>query len=156
MSGSQGLQCVRIVTYVDGRGRVHLLFARFKFLGKANLVDNFHMGATGNHVAEVDLDSGRIVKALTKQEGKLLLQPIEQHPATGRSLHIALPFWTEVLDLARSAAAAFAGQRTLGWDIALTPTGPLIVEGNNNWEPFPMGPLRRPESCGEWDALLRP
>jgi len=43
--------------------------------------------------------------------------------------------WEEVLDLARSSARAFAPVRTVGWDVAVTPSGPVLVEGNFWYDP---------------------
>ncbi|MBN9282025.1 MAG: hypothetical protein J0H37_07220, partial [Hyphomicrobium denitrificans] len=46
-----------------------------------------------------------------------------------------LPDWTLVTELALRAARTFLPLRTIGWDIALTPDGPVIVEGNRWWDP---------------------
>jgi len=41
-----------------------------------------------------------------------------------------LPFWQEVQSLAETAAQNFLPIRTIDWDIALTPKGPVLIEGN--------------------------
>ena len=35
------------------------------------------------------------------------------------------------------AARAFAPLRTIGWDVAITPDGPSLIEGNVTWDPLP-------------------
>jgi len=47
-----------------------------------------------------------------------------------------LPFWDEACALAETAARHFLPIRTIGWDVALTPEGPVILEGNFWWNPF--------------------
>ena len=46
-----------------------------------------------------------------------------------------LPVWTEACQLAREAARLFLPLRFVGWDIALTETGPVLVEANWNSDP---------------------
>jgi hypothetical protein len=41
-----------------------------------------------------------------------------------------LPHWDEVKALAVRAHAAFAGRLMIGWDIAITEDGPVVIEGN--------------------------
>ena len=41
-----------------------------------------------------------------------------------------LPDWDKVLELCRRAAARIPEMRFIGWDVAFTPDGPVLVEGN--------------------------
>jgi hypothetical protein len=62
-------------------------------------------------------------------------QRVEVHPDTGtRFSGLQMPFWKEVLDLCTRAARVTPNLRSVGWDIALTPEGPVIVEGNPDWD----------------------
>jgi hypothetical protein len=40
------------------------------------------------------------------------------------------------------AAPHFLPYRALGWDVALTPGGPVIVETNTRWLPVPYPEMR--------------
>ncbi|TVQ29091.1 MAG: hypothetical protein EA370_15785 [Wenzhouxiangella sp.] len=44
-----------------------------------------------------------------------------------------MPFWSVILDHVRSAHLALPGYMVLGWDVAVTPEGPLILEANGNF-----------------------
>ena len=155
LSGGDGLQCVRIVTYVDEARNVHLLFARFKFVDRGNLVDNFDEGSTGNLIGDVDLDTGRVVKAVAKGPADPVVRSVARHPGTGHALDVVLPLWPETVALARSAALAFPRSRCIGWDLAATPSGPVRIEGNRNWDAFPFASYRRPPPDTGWERLLR-
>lgn len=136
LSGTHNLQTTRIITMLDPDGTPHCLHAHLKVIVGDNFVDNFHYGATGNLLAPIDLETGRLAggRTLRRPEGGFAL--VERHPSTGVPLAgIQVPQWDEVLALARRAAIAFQPLRYVGWDIALTPTGPVLVEGNWNSDP---------------------
>jgi hypothetical protein len=56
------------------------------------------------------------------------------HPVTGQDFYgFQLPLWDEIKETAAAAARAFPLVRTIGWDIAATNRGPVILEGNDHW-----------------------
>jgi hypothetical protein len=60
-------------------------------------------------------------------------QWVETHPVTGAQLQgMTLPSWQSVLDLATAAHATVPDNGILGWDIAITPQGALLIECNEN------------------------
>src|SRR3546814_3569039 len=64
-----------------------------------------------------------------------LPQYVDDHPLTGtRMTGMALPDWDQVRDLVQAAARVFAVQKSLGWDVALTDSGPLLLEGNWHYD----------------------
>jgi len=155
LSGSSAVQSARIVTFVDSEDRPHALFARFKIIRQGNDVDNFVDGEIGNLIADVELDTGRVIKVFEKRPGEVGLRSVTHHPDTGESLSITLPGWEKAVQLAFAGARVFKTMRSLAWDIALTPDGPVILEANQEWEIFPIGPYRRPVPAAEWGALIR-
>ncbi len=61
---------------------------------------------------------------------------LHQHPNTGQNIEgFHVPLWDQACTLVRQAAVRFLPIRTIGWDVALTPTDPVIVEGNVWWDP---------------------
>lgn len=55
----------------------------------------------------------------------------EKHPLTGEDLtNIHVPFVKEAFDMVKEAALLLPQIRYIGWDVAFSKTGPVIVEGN--------------------------
>ena len=54
------------------------------------------------------------------------------HPSTGAAfMGFKIPMWDKVLKMLEKAASRVPEMRYLSWDIAMTPTGPVIIEGND-------------------------
>ena len=43
-----------------------------------------------------------------------------------------IPFWNEIIKMLISAANVVKEVGYIGWDVAITKTGPIIIEGNND------------------------
>ena len=55
----------------------------------------------------------------------------DTHPDTGVKFDsIILPYWQECLNLVKEAALLVPELTYIGWDVAITLTGPTIIEGN--------------------------
>jgi len=132
LSGAESLQTVRFISLIDSSGRPRILQALLKFVGNGNLTDNFECGMTGNIEAPVDLESGRLTPAVTGCSGKRL----REHPETGRRFEdFKVPCWSDACDIVLHGSKLLAPSRSLGWDIAITPRGPVVVEINTWWGP---------------------
>jgi len=86
--------------------------------------------AHGALPAYVDLDSGVLGTGRRRHDPDY----ISFIPGTDTSfIGFKLPYWSEVKELALRAAAAFPGVRSIGWDIAISEQGPVLIEGNTGW-----------------------
>lgn len=136
LSGTRFLQTLRLVTYVDDAGHADVYLAELKAIGADSAVDNYCSGTRGNLICGVRLDDGVVISGMRKSADKAGVDVLTRHPRTHRPLEgFQLPFWREALALARDAATRFLPIRSIGWDVALTPTGPVLVEGNIWWDP---------------------
>lgn len=84
--------------------------------------------------AAIDVRNG-VLGWLTGDRPETCLQwydrhPISRAPILGRQV----PQWSELVDLALRAHAGFPTRILVGWDLALTPDGPLMLEGNSNMD----------------------
>lgn len=135
LSATTGLQTIRVVTVVDEHNDVRILAARLRLIRGNHAHDNFDYGKTGNVIALLDPESGVICSAVGGVSGRHEMRAVTQHPATGRELiGYRLPDWPRVRQLAVDAANAFRPLRTIGWDVAVTPDAPCLIEGNVTWD----------------------
>jgi hypothetical protein len=120
---------VRIICLNTPDGIIPLR-AVWKVTVPPNSVDNFHMGAYGNLVADVDVltgEVGRVVNGFWPHT-----QLIEKHPQSGVSFSgFRLPGWNQLLQACRDAGPVFPLMKVHHWDFALTDSGPVILELND-------------------------
>lgn len=117
----------------DGEVDIFCVFFKLPVIGA--YTDNFAGGTLGNMLAFYDLE-GRAIRRVIVRGGNGLLRDITHHPDTGeRMLGFSTPEVDDALNVARQCAAAFSDIPLVGWDIALTETGPLVLEGNPMFDP---------------------
>lgn len=137
LGGDATLHTVRIVTLVDRAGRPEILGAALRLGLSGGAVDNFHGGTLGNALCMVDAETGVLEGVLTGRDGGFGLDQGETLPGTGvRPEGLALPDWEAARALVLSACGAFLPVRALGWDVALTPGGPVVIEANTRFGAF--------------------
>lgn len=87
-------------------------------------------------VSPIDRDSGVLGGAVDVCIGGRRYQ---EHPDTGARISgVPLPFWTEAVAVTRQAHVHFDRAVFLGWDLALTDAGPVLLETNVYWDPAPI------------------
>jgi len=134
LTDNQFLQTVRIITFVDTAGCCHILHAHLKMILGQSVVDNWQRGLTGNAESTVSLSDGLLEPAVTLCSNGSGLRTMPTHPKTGVSFdQFRLPFWSEVCSLVKETAIKLLPVRTIGWDVAITPNGPVILEANIWW-----------------------
>ncbi|RME67109.1 MAG: hypothetical protein D6781_13880 [Verrucomicrobia bacterium] len=127
-----GLCSVRIATASDLDGVPRVLFAAMTMPGSDwNGVAPAAVGLT----AGIDVASGRLLPA----QGEFLVDgEFDVHPGTGASIAGApVPYWQNMVDLVLRAHARFADIPFVGWEVALTGSGLMILEATTNWGIFP-------------------
>ena len=137
LTGSEALQTARIVTWVTSQGDIDVYLTFFRMVVGANLYDNYNYGLSGNLIANIDPVSGRLTTATGASSDGIGFSVLTNYPKTGvRFADFELPHWQEARKLAERAAMLFLPLRTIGWDLALTDDGPLLLEGNAEWDPM--------------------
>ena len=75
----------------------------------------------------------------------------ERHPDTGVMIRgFQIPNWVELLHFTEEAAMHYP-MKYVGWDIALTPEGPALIEGNVHW---PGGNIIQFDRVGKYPLIL--
>lgn len=134
VSKTEALQTARIVTLMNRERSPQIIWATFKIAKGDNITDNFEGGKSGNLIARLDISTGRVLAVVGVRNG--VLESITHGDYTGVSfLDFTVPLWKEAKELALQAATRFWPIRTIGWDIAITENGPVVIEGNQCWDP---------------------
>lgn len=119
---------VRALSCLDEQGRPELVGAVMRMaVGDNHVVDNLHAGGIA---AGIDLATGELGPA-SNLGADVRLGWIEQHPDSGAPiLGFRLPHWERMRPFVEHAHGGFADRVLIGWDIALTADGPILVEAN--------------------------
>lgn len=122
------LNTLRIVTVLD-EGAARVFNAHVRMGRGGRVTDNANGGGI---VVDVDPASGR-----AKSDGLVWVGAerwVPAHPETGVVFaDLVLPRVPEAVDLACRFHEDLPHVHTVGWDVAMTPDGPLVVEANDNW-----------------------
>ncbi len=121
---ANSVNTVRICTIKGKDEKPEIVFACMRFGRGESAVDNFNAGGMS---AVCDIETGRLVGSAIDKSGNLF----EAHPDSKTAFdRFEIPYWDESAELVKKAAEMSKHIRYIGWDIAITPTGPVIVEGN--------------------------
>jgi putative polysaccharide biosynthesis protein len=134
-SGTKHLQTIRIYTHVDKYGKIFIVDAFLKVIGGDAAIDNFQHGSLGNFIAPIDIESGQLKSAITRSSDMLWYR-LDAHPRTKRNFEeFTIPLWERAKELVIENAEHFKPIRSLGWDVAITQGGPVVIETNMRWDP---------------------
>lgn len=115
---------IRIMTVaIDGRAQV--IFACARVGNGSNITDNFSHGGMG---VLVDRERGVLV-------GSGVDKALHESPTsvTGVTFDgFPIPYWKEIQEMVLEAALVDERIHMVGWDVAITPNGPLLIEGNRS------------------------
>jgi len=134
---------VRMITFLDtSTDTVHLLAAVLR-IGNGDVIDNF---ASGGMFTMLDADGVAMYPGVDKQSN---VYP--RHPVTGAQIvGFAVPMYDRVVALTEALARRTPEAPYVGWDLAITPNGPVVIEGNHNSSVF----QPKPSASGVRTGLL--
>lgn len=124
---------------------VHIAYIIVKMGRGGGVCDN---SGQGGILCRVDVETGKICSPATDD----YFNVYDKHPDTGIVFQgYQLPMVKEAIELAKKAARKVPQVGHVGWDMAITPDGPAIIEGND----FPGTDLCQlyphyPEKHGLW------
>lgn len=114
---------LRLATFVKD-DQPYLVLAFLKLGRGDSVVDN---GAAGGILCLIDMDTGIVPGPGMTEDGHTFLF----HPDSGLQLPgFHIPRWEEAKSLALELAMVSPTQTYVGWDLALTDEGWVVVEGN--------------------------
>lgn len=124
------INTIRLAT-VKNHGQIEVFGAVMRFgTSKTGCVDN---SAAGGICVGVDCQTGKLMKYGFYKPGFGL--KTESHPDSRVTFEgFEIPFFQEAVNHAIEAHRKLPRIHSIGWDIAISPTGPVFIEGNDNWE----------------------
>jgi hypothetical protein len=122
------LVTVRVLTCLDADGRPVVTHALLRILSKLET----GWDRKDEYGVPIDLDDGRLGAMASDRLSSCALR-FSHHPVTGDAVEgRVLKTWPAISQLALAAHRAFSHRIVVGWDIAMTDEGPVLLEGNVN------------------------
>ena len=120
----KSVNTLRIVTILHD-GEAKYVYSLIRMGNGKNFVDNI---SSGGMYALLD-DQGRISERAFCDK---TMQFYECHPVSGvRFSDFTVPYFREAIEMCKQAATVEPRVGYVGWDAAITPDGPVLVEGNH-------------------------
>jgi hypothetical protein len=94
---------------------------------RSGIVDNFSQHGMS---FDIDIEGGTIREGRLRDGSKVTHHRDTGIPLSGRRI----PFWHEVLDACLRAFGRCPKMQLVGWDVIVSPHGPVVLEGNSNPE----------------------
>ncbi len=124
----QALNTLRVVSVIF-KDDVVILGSLLRLGANGSVVDNWAHGGVAVGVNE----NGTLMKWALFKPG--FGTKTDHHPNTGVLFEgYQLPYWNEVVKLVKETHKKLACIPTIGWDIAITEEGPLVIEGNDDYD----------------------
>ena len=129
---SSSVNTVRFMTALYPNRDVKVIATFLKIGRKGSDVDN--AGGGGNIDCGINIESGQCFNTIQFNSFKDIVH-ITHHPDTGTLIDsIVIDNWSEVVEKVKNYQTKIPYLKTLGWDIALTNQGPVVIEINNWWD----------------------
>ncbi|MDV6011083.1 sugar-transfer associated ATP-grasp domain-containing protein [Haloechinothrix sp. LS1_15] len=122
---------IRVLTMLDVTDQQPFIVMAVQRIGtsQSQHVDNWSRGGLS---ARIDVATGRLGPASRLPAGTEL-EWFDAHPDTGTPINGAeVPYWAQIRDTVLHAARILSFLEYIGWDIVVTPDGPVILEANIN------------------------
>lgn len=114
---------LRIATLI-GDKQQGIVYAYIR-IGNGSVVDNVDQGGMA---APIDLETGKISAVGADKKGNRF----DRHPMTGIAIEgLSIPYWEEAKAMCLEAMHIVEQLRFVAWDVAITPEGPVFIEGNS-------------------------
>lgn len=148
---SKSINTIRIVTVHNRQtNEIEVISAVLRVGTGNNNVDNW---AAGGLSIGINLENGRLHKFGFYKPG--FGTKVEYHPDSNVVFDgYQLPFFDDVVGIVKRLHFYLKNVHSIGWDVAITPQGPCVIEGNDNWE------ISLMQACDhglkkEFDSLFR-
>lgn len=121
----KSINTVRCATVLRN-GKVHIITTILRMGSGGSVVDN---AGSGGILAYIDTETGIVCSyGFTERNNRKFIH----HPDTGKQIiGFQVPEWKKLIETVTELANVIPEQRYVGWDLALTENGWVMVEGNS-------------------------
>ena len=121
------LNTIRVNTFLDVHGDVHILTPGGRFGRVGNVVDNFH---GGGYSVMIDPNTGIIISDAINR----VHERADKHPDTGKVFRgFQYPAWENLRETVMEMARTIPQMHHIGWDLAINAEGEtVLIEANIN------------------------
>ena len=125
------LNTFRIDTFIDKEGKVEIMSAYLRMSATDLHVDNI---SSGGYMVSIDLQSGKLKKYGYSSFGSVGTLVLTEHPVTKTIFeNFNIPYFNEAKEMLLKTAGLMPGLRLVGWDMAISESGPVLIEGNSDY-----------------------
>jgi hypothetical protein len=153
---ASSVNTMRLISFCDGAGAT-VLHGVLRIGVPPSNVDNW---AAGGLIVGIDLERGELRGDGFFRPGAGGRTPV--HPSGGvRFDGFRLPHFAEAMAMVKRLHEYLPNIHSIGWDVALSADGPVIVEGNDDWDAGCLMVLEQGfrqaflELCGRRDSKTR-
>lgn len=129
---SSCINTIRIDTFINNDGIIDIISALIRMSINNSYIDNI---SSGGCMVGIDLQTGKMKKygySLINITGVKILT---EHPVTKTVFeNFNIPFFPQVKEFVLKTASLTPGMRLVGWDVAIGETGPVMIEGNSDYD----------------------
>lgn len=122
------INTIRIITFITDSGKVEIIAPFMRFGQGDSVVDN---ASSGGFWVGINTENGKLhnIGYRSMEYGG---EQLEQHPESNfRFGEFKIPYYKEACEIVLEALK-YIPDRWIGWDVAITPDGPIIIEANHN------------------------
>jgi hypothetical protein len=153
---SRSVNTIRLVTLLTKENEVVIVGAYMRFGSFDSFTDNV---SSGGVAVEIDISNGRLSQYAFDKIGR----KYTKHKISNFEYNnFKIPFWEEVVNLGKATQNTLPYFKLLGHDIAVTDTGPIIIEINAIYDNVALeqrcGPILKNKNVlkiyGDYDLLI--
>ncbi len=129
---SSCLNTLRLATFINPDGQIEMINGYLRTSVTNNYVDNI---TAGGCAISIDLTTGRLDEFgyMSLKDGGIRM-PTE-HPFTHTIFsEYTIPYFEQAKQMVIEVAGYQPGLRLIGWDVAIGESGPVLIEGNSDFD----------------------
>ena len=145
----KSVNTLRIFTFLKDN-KTYILQSILK-IGNGGVIDNF---SSGGMYTFLD-DNGIVIVPAIDQQDNIY----EKHPISNKKIiGFEVPMFKEAIEMVKEAAKVVPEVAYIGWDVAITDNGPVIIEGNCYPGVFQIKPSFKEDKLGilpKYESIMK-